>query len=62
MTLMVADALMRHNKTFDMLVFPNRNHGYASEPYVIRRTWDYFVTHLLGQEPPADYHIRPAPR
>ena len=40
-----------------MLVFPNRNHGYAREPYLIRRTWDYFVEHLMGSQPPADYKI-----
>jgi len=62
MTLMVADALIKANKTFDMLVFPNRNHGYANEPYVVRRTWDYFVQHLLGETPPPDYTIRPPPR
>lgn len=58
MTLAVVDALIRHNKTFDMLVLPNRNHGYGSEPYMVRRTWDYFVTHLLGETPPPDYQIR----
>ena len=38
---------------------PNRNHGYGGEPYVIRRTWDYFVEHLRGETPPQDYEIRP---
>ncbi len=57
MTLLVADALIRANKTFDMLVFPNRNHGYAREPYLIRRTWDYFVEHLMGATPPKDYEL-----
>ncbi|MGW8267044.1 MAG: DPP IV N-terminal domain-containing protein, partial [Longimicrobiales bacterium] len=47
-TLLVIDELIRNNKDFDLVVFPNRNHGYANEPYVIRRTWDYFVKHLLG--------------
>jgi hypothetical protein len=40
-----------------MLVMPNRNHGFASEPYVVRRTWDYFVEHLLGVEPPVDVDL-----
>ena len=57
-TLLLVDELIKHNKDFDMLVMPNRNHGYASEPYVIRRTWDYFVEHLLGQEPPGGFEIR----
>jgi dipeptidyl aminopeptidase/acylaminoacyl peptidase len=58
-TLLLVDELIRANKTFDMLVMPNRNHGFAGEPYVVRRTWDYFVKHLLGVEPPPDYEIRP---
>ncbi len=57
MTLLVADALIEANKSFDMLVFPNRNHGYAREPYLIRRTWDYFVEHLLGAKPPENYNL-----
>jgi dipeptidyl aminopeptidase/acylaminoacyl peptidase len=62
MTLRVADELIKANKTFDMFVFPNRNHGYAGEPYAIRRTWDYLVENLRGEKPPADYFIRPPPR
>jgi dipeptidyl aminopeptidase/acylaminoacyl peptidase len=56
-TLLVIDELIRNNKDFDLIVMPNRNHGYAGEPYVIRRTWDYFVEHLLGHEPPREYQI-----
>lgn len=61
MTLVVVDELIKHNKNFDLLVFPNRNHGYANEPYVVRRTWDYFVKHLRGEDPPPEYNIRPPP-
>ena len=57
MTIVVANELMKHNKDFDMLVFPNRNHGYAREPYLIRRTWDYFVEHLMGSKPPREYKL-----
>ncbi len=57
MTIRLIDELVRHNKDFDMFIMPNRNHGYASEPYVLRRTWDYFVRHLLGVEPPQGYRI-----
>lgn len=49
--------LIRHNKDFDLLVMPNRGHGYANEPYNIRRTWDYFVEHLAGQTPPKEFTI-----
>lgn len=57
MTIRLVEELIRHNKDFDMFVLPNRNHGYANEPYVVRRTWDYFVKHLLGKEPPREYEI-----
>jgi dipeptidyl-peptidase 4 len=56
--LLLIDELIRHNKDFDLVVLPNRNHGFSNEPYVIRRTWDYFVTHLMGEEPPSRYEIR----
>lgn len=57
LTLLVADELIKNNKDFDMLVLPNRNHGYAREEYVARRTWDYFVMHLMGSTPPKEYKI-----
>lgn len=57
MTLLLVDELIRHNKDFDLLVMPNRGHGYGSEPYNIRKTWDYFVRHLAGGEPPFEYQI-----
>jgi dipeptidyl aminopeptidase/acylaminoacyl peptidase len=57
-TLLVIDALIENNKDFDLIVRPNRNHGYANEPYVMRRTWDYFVRHLRGEEPPDEFRIR----
>ena len=60
MTLQVANALIAANKTFDFLVLPDRAHG-LSEPYVIRRRWDYFVQHLMGLDPPPDYRIQPPP-
>ncbi len=51
-SLLLINALIKANKNFDLLVLPNRNHGFGSEPYVIRRTWDYFVQNLLGVTPP----------
>jgi dipeptidyl aminopeptidase/acylaminoacyl peptidase len=56
-TLLLIDELIRHNKDFDVMVLPNRNHGFASEPWVVRRTWDYFVRHLRGEEPPTAFEI-----
>jgi dipeptidyl aminopeptidase/acylaminoacyl peptidase len=57
-TLLVVNELIRHNKDFDLILFPNRGHGFGSEPYMVRRRWDYFVRHLMGAEPPANYEIR----
>jgi dipeptidyl aminopeptidase/acylaminoacyl peptidase len=58
-TLRVADALIKANKSFDLLMVPDKAHG-LNEPYVIRRRWDFFVEHLMGVSPPWDFQIRPA--
>jgi len=60
-TLLVADALIKANKEFDMLLIPNSGHGYTPASYVMRRRWDYFVRHLLDAEPPRDYVIPTPP-
>jgi len=54
MTMQLADALVNANKTFDMLVLPNRNHEFNYDPYFIKRQFDYLVLHLKGSTPP-DY-------
>lgn len=59
-TLLVVNELIRHNKDFDFILFPNRRHGFGGEPYMVRRRWDYFVRHLMGAEPPREYQMRPA--
>ena len=56
-TIQVIDALIDANKNFDFILAPNRAHG-LNEPYFVRRRWDYFVQHLLGVEPPANYEIK----
>jgi dipeptidyl aminopeptidase/acylaminoacyl peptidase len=58
-TLLVVNELIKANKDFDLILFPNRGHGFGNEPYMIRRRWDYFVAHLLGAVPPAGYELRP---
>jgi dipeptidyl aminopeptidase/acylaminoacyl peptidase len=57
----VVDALIKANKDFDLLLLPNRNHGFGSEPYMIRRRWDYFVKNLMGAEPPVEYQMHGMP-
>jgi dipeptidyl aminopeptidase/acylaminoacyl peptidase len=57
-TLLVADALMKANKDFDMLMVPNAHHGYAEmSQYIMRRRWDYFVKYLAGGTPPQEYEM-----
>jgi dipeptidyl-peptidase 4 len=61
-TLLVVNELIKANKDFDLLLLPNRNHGFGSEPYMIRRRWDYFVRYLLGAEPPKEFQLKPPER
>jgi dipeptidyl aminopeptidase/acylaminoacyl peptidase len=57
-TLLVVNELIAANKDFDLILFPNRGHGFGNEPYMMRRRWDYFVKHLLGAEPPEAYEFK----
>jgi dipeptidyl aminopeptidase/acylaminoacyl peptidase len=56
-TMLLVNALIEANKDFDLLLLPNRNHGFGNEPYMVRRRWDYFVRNLLGAEPPVGYEV-----
>ena len=61
-TIALVDALVKANKKFDLLILPDATHDLTSHPYVIRRTWDFFVENLMGARPPADYAISPPPQ
>ena len=50
-TLRFADALIKANKDFDLLVIPGGDHG-TGGAYGERRMRDFFVRNLLGTEPP----------
>jgi dipeptidyl aminopeptidase/acylaminoacyl peptidase len=50
-TMQVVDALIKANKTFDLLVIPGGGHG-PGGIYGERKRNDFFVHHLLGVEPP----------
>jgi dipeptidyl-peptidase-4 len=58
-TLLVVNELIKANKDFDLIMLPNRAHGFGNEPYMVRRRWDYFVRYLLGAEPPQGYELHP---
>ncbi|MGE5357967.1 MAG: DPP IV N-terminal domain-containing protein [Bacteroidales bacterium] len=51
-TFQVVNALIKANKTFDLLVIPGAGHGEGGA-YGERKRFDFFVEHLLGQTPPA---------
>ena len=56
------EALERANKDYDLVIFPNSQHGYGSfSPYMMRRRWDYFVKNLLGATPPHEYQLKSKP-
>lgn len=50
-TLQVVNALMQANKKFDLLFVPGGGHG-SGGLFGTRLQFDFFVHHLLGQEPP----------
>ena len=57
-TYLVVDALVKANKDFDLLIFPNARHGYGVDSYyMMRKRWDYFVKYLQGSEPPKEFKI-----
>lgn len=59
-TYLVVDALIKANKDFDLVIFPNARHGYGADNfYMMRRRWDYFVKNLAGMEPPKEYKLTP---
>jgi dienelactone hydrolase len=57
-TLALVDALIRANKDFELLIVPNAGHDVlVTNGYAQRRAWDFFVRHLLGVTPPADFAL-----
>ena len=63
LTLQVVDALIRANKDFDLLVMPNHNHlSIYRDGYFFRRTFEFFLRHLVGVEPEPGYKLPGLPR
>jgi dipeptidyl aminopeptidase/acylaminoacyl peptidase len=59
-TMLIADALIKADKDFDLIMIPNANHGYgAASNYMMRRRWDYFVKWLIGTDPPKSPAVVP---
>ena len=52
-TMRLADALLKANKRFDMLILPGTGHGYGKyRNYFTHRMWEHFTEHLLGDTQP----------
>ena len=56
-TLLVVQALIEAEKDFDLVVFPEARHGFGNGRYFMKKRWDYFVEHLHGVEPVADFRF-----
>ena len=57
-TFRMVEAFQKANKDFDLLLLPNQQHGSGwANPYIARRILDFFVCHLLGEEPPAGFDL-----
>ena len=52
-TFKLAEALIRADKPFDMLILPGQRHGYTGPAlrYFTKLRWNYFIEHLRGVEP-----------
>lgn len=58
-TFQLADALIKANKDFEMLIVPNGGHGLLIlDAYPLRRAWDFLVRNLMQAEPPAGYNLK----
>ena len=57
-TMLVVNSLIDANKDFDLVMMPNRRHGFGYEPFWMRKRWDYFVSNLLGATPPKEYTFK----
>lgn len=55
-TFKLSEALIKANKNFDLLIIPSAHHGYpdAYSRYVDHKRWNFFIHHLLHQEPKDD--------
>jgi dipeptidyl aminopeptidase/acylaminoacyl peptidase len=59
-TFKLAEALIKADKEFDMLILPSQRHGYTGiyNDYFTKKKWNYFVEHLLHQQPIWDFKWR----
>ena len=49
----LAEALIKADKRFDLLILPSQRHGYTGDhsKYFLKTRWNYFVEHFLNEVP-----------
>jgi len=59
-TFKLAEALVKADKEFDMLILPSQHHGYSGKynDYFTKKKWNYFVENLLGVKPIWDFTLK----
>lgn len=59
-TFKLAEAFIKADKEFDLLILPSQRHGYTGihSNYFIKKRWNYFVEHLLNEEPIWDITLK----
>jgi len=52
-TFKLAEALIKADKEFDLLIIPSQRHGYGGEyrKYFMKKRWNYFIENLQGRTP-----------
>ncbi|QPB85788.1 prolyl oligopeptidase family serine peptidase [Pseudoalteromonas rubra] len=50
-TMQLVSALIKADKQFDLMIYPNMGHVLDEHPHFVRLRWDYFLRHLKGGEP-----------
>ena len=58
-TFKLAEALVKADKEFDMLIFPSQHHGYTGKfnEYFNKKLWNYFVENLMKAKPIWDFQL-----
>jgi len=58
-TFKLAEALIKADKEFDLLILPSQRHGFRGphRDYFTKKRWNYFVEHLRGAKPIWDFKL-----
>ena len=58
-TFKLAEAFIKADKDFDLLIIPSQRHGYTGiySDYFTKKRWNYFVEHLLETKPIWDFQL-----